>query len=75
MNHPNNMILMQIPWVLVILLKWYEWKNSHEILQDFDAIVWMIHYFVLHLTIFGYFKLKKMHKTTKTNRKMLVKLA
>ena len=42
MNHPNNMILMQIPWVLVILLKCYEWKISHEILQDFDAIVWMI---------------------------------
>ena len=42
MNHPNNMILMQFPWVLVILLECYEWKISHEILQDFDAIVWMI---------------------------------
>ena len=42
MNHPNSMILMQIPWVLVILLECYEWKISHEILQDFDAIVWMI---------------------------------
>ena len=35
----------------------------------------MVHFFVIHLTILGYFKLKKMHKTTKTNRKMLVKLA
>ena len=42
MNHPNSMILMQIPWVLVILLECYDWKISHEILQDFDAIVWMI---------------------------------